>query len=55
MLAVEVGNFGWMLALGRNMAVEKNLPWGLGLLVGVLPALQAGSAEERAGFMRQPQ
>ncbi len=28
MFAVGVGNFGWMLALGAIMAVEKNLPWG---------------------------
>jgi predicted metal-binding membrane protein len=57
MFAVGVGNFGWMLVLGGVMATEKNLPWGrhlsrplgvllvawgLGLLLGVLPAAQAG-------------
>jgi predicted metal-binding membrane protein len=53
MFGVGVGNFGWMLVLGGVMASEKNLPWGrrlstplgvlllawgLGLLLGVLPA-----------------
>jgi predicted metal-binding membrane protein len=57
MFAVGVGNFGWMLVLGVVMAIEKNVPWGrrlsaplgvlllawgLALLVGVLPAAQAG-------------
>jgi predicted metal-binding membrane protein len=28
MFAVGIGNFGWMLALGAVMAIEKNLPWG---------------------------
>ena len=57
MFAVGVGNFGWMLTLGAVMAIEKNvrwgrrlsapvgvllLAWGLGLLLGVLPAAQDG-------------
>ncbi len=28
MFVVGIGNFGWMLALGTVMAVEKNMPWG---------------------------
>jgi predicted metal-binding membrane protein len=28
MFGVGVGNFGWMLALGAVMAIEKNLRWG---------------------------
>lgn len=28
MFGVGVGNFGWMLALGAVMAIEKNMPWG---------------------------
>jgi predicted metal-binding membrane protein len=53
MFAVGIGNFGWMLALGAIMAIEKNMPWGrrlsaplgaallawgLGLLLGVVQA-----------------
>jgi predicted metal-binding membrane protein len=58
MFAVGVGNFGWMLVLGSVMSIEKNLKWGrrlstplgvvllawgLGLLIGALPAPLAGS------------
>jgi predicted metal-binding membrane protein len=28
MFGVGIGSFGWMLALGAVMAVEKNMPWG---------------------------
>ena len=28
LVAVEVGNLGWMLVLGALMAIEKHLPWG---------------------------
>lgn len=57
MFGVGIGNFGWMLVLGAVMAIEKNMPWGrklsaplgvvllawgIGLLLGLLPAAQAG-------------
>lgn len=40
MFAVGVGNFGWMLALGAVMFIEKTMPWGrrLSAPLGVLLA-----------------
>jgi predicted metal-binding membrane protein len=43
MFVVGTGNFGWMLALGLIMAIEKNLPWGARLGRPLGGALLAGA------------
>jgi predicted metal-binding membrane protein len=44
MFVVGTGNFGWMLALGLIMAIEKNLSWGVRLGRPLGGALLAGAA-----------
>ncbi|MBV8120084.1 MAG: DUF2182 domain-containing protein [Alphaproteobacteria bacterium] len=44
MFVVGTGNFGWMLAIGLIMAIEKNLSWGARLGRPLGGALLAGAA-----------
>jgi predicted metal-binding membrane protein len=44
MFVVGTGNFGWMLALGLIMAIERNLSWGARLGRPLGGVLLAGAA-----------